>query len=84
MISKSVIRLILSDLVTINGQVYMIQGALVALVGDTPAVNLAGGYKEGVGQALRKCRQCMATDSQIQSQVLMHLICAISLYLDSL
>ena len=48
---------------------YNIEGALVAFVGDTPAVNMAGGFKEGVGRALRKCRHCMAIDSQIQMKV---------------
>lgn len=44
-------------------------GTLVAFVGDTPAVNMVGGFKEGVGMAMRKCRHCMATFSQIQTKV---------------
>lgn len=48
---------------------YCFKGTLVAFVGDTPAVNLVGGFKEGVNMAMRKCRQCMATDSQIQTKV---------------
>ena len=31
---------------------------------------LVGGFKEGVNFAMRKCRQCMATYSQIQTKVL--------------
>ena len=54
---------------TIADQQYNFRGTLVAFVGDTPAVNLAGGFKEGVGFAMRKCRQCMATDAQIQTKV---------------
>lgn len=41
----------------------------MAFVGDTPAVSMVGGFKEGVGLAMRKCRQCMATYDQIQSMV---------------
>ena len=41
----------------------------MSFVRDTPAVNMVGGYKEGVGMAMRKCRQCMATDNQIQAKV---------------
>ena len=54
---------------SIQDSSYNIEGALVAFVGDTPAVNMAGGFKEGVGRALRKCRHCMAIDSQIQMKV---------------
>ena len=48
---------------------YSIEGALVAFLGDTPAVNMAGGFKKGVGRAMRKCRHCLATDAQIQTKV---------------
>ena len=44
---------------------YHLKGRLVAFVGDTPVVNMAGGFKEGVGMAMRKCRQCMATYDEI-------------------
>ncbi len=48
---------------------HCITGTLVAFVGDTPAVNQVGGFKEGVGIAMRKCRHCMATHDQIQEKV---------------
>ena len=54
---------------TIDGCQYTMKGTLLAFVGDTPAVNLVGGFKEGVGFSMRKCRQCMATFDQIQSKV---------------
>ena len=54
---------------TIQDSIYNIEGALIAFVGDTPAVNMAGGFKEGVGGAMRKCRHCLATNSQIQIKV---------------
>ena len=53
----------------IQDSTYNVEGALVASVGDTPAVNMAGGFKEGVGAAMRKCRHCLATNSQIQIKV---------------
>ena len=54
---------------TLEDREYHFKGTLVAFVGDTPAVCLAGGYKEGVGMAMRKCRHCMATYNQIQAKV---------------
>ena len=55
----------------IHGSSQSIEGALVAFVGDTPAVNMAGGFKEGVGAAMRKCRHCLAVNSLIQTKVLL-------------
>ena len=54
---------------TLSDRQYHVKGRLIAFVGDTPAVNLVGGFKEGVSLAMRKCRQCMATFDQIQSKV---------------
>lgn len=34
------------------------RGTLVAFAADTPAANLVGGFKEGVGGAMRMCRTC--------------------------
>jgi len=36
---------------------------------DIPASNHIGGFKEGVGFALRKCRRCMATAADLQDKV---------------
>jgi len=55
----------------IGGKQYNTQGAMLAFLGDTPAANKAGGFKEGVSLAARKCRHCMATDSQIQTKVVL-------------
>ena len=60
--------------VTIDEKDYKFRGTLVAFVGDTPAINMVGGFKEGVGFALRKCRQCMATHEQIQTKVCLKLM----------
>lgn len=47
-----------------------IHGAILCLLGDVPASNFMGGFKEGVGFALRKCRACMATQEKIQTKVM--------------
>ncbi len=39
----------------------ILRGAVVAFCGDTPASCYIGGFKEGVGFSLRKCRRCMVT-----------------------
>lgn len=61
--------------VTIGDSQHHLKSVLLAFVGDTPAVNMVGGYKEGVGMATRKCRHCMATDSQIQAKVISYNNC---------
>lgn len=54
--------------VDLEGQNHFV-GILVALLGDTPAINKAGGFKEGVSFAFRKCRHCLATENGIQTKV---------------
>ena len=53
----------------VHGQKLHLKGSLLCMVGDTPAVALAGGFKEGVGFANKKCRHCMANNEQIQINV---------------
>lgn len=50
----------------INGTEHRYRGALLAMPGDTLASNFISGFKEGVGFAYRKCRECLATDDEIQ------------------
>ena len=45
-----------------------LRDALFAVIADTPAGQLLGGYKESVGGAKRKCRHCMADFDDIQSK----------------
>ena len=47
----------------------VVHGAAIAMCGDTPASNHIGGFKEGVGFALRKCRRCLAIASDMGSKV---------------
>ena len=42
----------------------------MSVLGDTPASNFLGGFKEGVGFSLRKCRMCMATGDDISEKVI--------------
>ena len=55
--------------VLLKGKEHMVYGVLIAFVGDTPAANKVGGFKEGVAMAERKCRHCNATNSLIQTKV---------------
>ena len=47
----------------------VVHGAVVSMCGDTPGSNYIGGFKEGVGFSLRKCRVCLATISDMGSKV---------------
>ena len=47
---------------------YVFRGTISLIPGDNLASQYLGGYK-GLSSALRKCRQCMAVDSNMQSQV---------------
>ena len=44
-------------------------GTVIAFLADTLAAHEIGGFKVGVGFALRKCRVCLATDDMIQTKV---------------
>ena len=46
------------------------QGVLLAFIGDTPANNKVGGYKESVSKCYRKCRQCLSTKLMMQFNLL--------------
>lgn len=52
----------------LHGEEIKLQGALIAFVGDTPALAEVG-LKKSVGPAFRKCRECMATENQMQLYV---------------
>lgn len=46
---------------------YLLTRTLLAVVADTPASTLLGGFKESVGRAKRKCRHCLADFDQMQT-----------------
>ena len=45
----------------IDGQPRYLDGGLLFWAGDTLGCNFIAGFKEGVGGALRFCRDCLAT-----------------------
>ena len=58
------------NLVMVKQRKYMeLYGAVLCVTGDVPASNFLGGFKEGVGFALRKCHMCLATQSDMSTKV---------------
>ena len=53
----------------VDGLNQIVRGTVLVLLADTLAAHQLGGFKIGVGFSLRKCRQCMATGSDMQTQV---------------
>lgn len=51
---------------TIGGGTVYLRGAILAVIADTPASQVVGGYKESVGGAKRKCRHCMTSWEKMQ------------------
>ena len=45
-------------------------GTVLVVLGDTLAIHDLGGFKVGVGFALRICRHCMATREMAQTKVI--------------
>ena len=54
---------------TLQGQHKIVKGAVLFALADTAAAHDMGGFKIGVGFALRKCRMCLATAEQISCKV---------------
>ena len=52
-----------------NEKEVTLHGNVLVLLADTLAAHDLGGFKVGVGFALRKCRVCMATNTDIQTKV---------------
>ena len=53
----------------LDSGVVVLHGAVVCLCGDIPASNFLGGFKEGVGFVLRKCRQCLCSKEDLKHNV---------------
>ena len=47
----------------------MVKGAVLVMLADTQAVHAIGGFKVGVGLALWRCRDCLATVETMSSRV---------------
>ena len=54
---------------SLNGQDVMVKGAVLVMLADTQAAHAIGGFKVGVGFALRRCRDCLATVETMSSRV---------------
>lgn len=66
-----IILLLDQDGITVvnNDTEHTFHGTVFLALADTQAAHQLGGYKEGVGFSLRKCRDCMATFSDMQTKV---------------
>lgn len=53
----------------IQGAERSVRGAVLFALADTLAAHELGGFKVGVGFAIRKCRMCLATGEQISQRV---------------
>lgn len=54
---------------TLRGKQQIVRGNVLYALADTPAAHSLGGFKSGVGFALRKCRVCLATYEQMSTKV---------------
>lgn len=55
---------------SIGGDKRVVHGGVLFALADTLAAHDLGGFKVGVGFALRKCRMCLATKEQMSVKVL--------------
>lgn len=53
----------------INGERRNMKGGLIAVIADTPAANLLGGFKEGVGFAHKPCRTCHVSHDELPNKL---------------
>ena len=59
----------------------VLHGTVLLLLADTLAAHQLCGFKVGVGRALRKCRDCNATNDLIQTKVkIMILGCKLTMH----
>ena len=56
---------------TVKGNDFCIHGSLVMVLGDTPAAQWIGGFKEGVGFAYHSCRTCNASMRTLKSNFIL-------------
>lgn len=58
-----------------DGSTKHFYGVLISFLADTLAAHDIGGFKVGVGFALRKCRMCLATAEDLQAKVIILISC---------
>lgn len=56
-------------MMSIRGEKQVVRGGVLFALADTLAAHSIGGFKVGVGFALRKCRMCLATQGQLSTKV---------------
>lgn len=56
----------------INGSTKTYYGTLYCVLGDTPAAQYLGGFKEGVSMAKKPCRTCNITSDELGTQLSEH------------
>lgn len=56
----------------VGDEIMTVHGATLCMLGDTPASNLVENFKESVAFALRKCRRCMTTGTDMSEKVRMY------------
>jgi len=54
---------------SIRGEEQVVRGGVLFALADTLAAHSIGGFKVGVGFALRKCRMRLATQDQLSTKV---------------
>lgn len=60
----------------VNGKCILVKGAVLVMLADTLAAHSIGGFKVGIGFALRQCRNCLATKEMLSTKVCaMHIFC---------
>lgn len=53
----------------VKGSPLLLSGSVLVMLADTLAAHTIGGFKSGVGFALRKCRNCLATQTTMNTEV---------------
>lgn len=61
--------------VVVSGTKAHFNGMVLLLLADTLAAHQIGGFKVGVSFALCKCRDCLATTSDMSNKVCSQLLC---------
>lgn len=64
-------------MMSLHGQQKLVKGGALYALADTLAAHAMGGFKVGVGFALRLCRMCMATREQASTKVIISLACRV-------
>ena len=56
----------------VKGSPLLLSGSVLVMLADTLAAHTIGGFKIGVGFALRKCRNCLTTQTTMNTEVTLY------------